>query len=409
MENLKTKLMVTAAAGLLVGAVLVFACGKGKEALSTPPAEQTQIAQEASAEAIGIATQVTDMAMLFMQGGMAIGFAPQSPLVRPLAKELSWESSLTCPRQFSLDISPDGCDPKLGAYADGSCESLELQVGYAEGCTEALVWKEGEGSIKLEVIDQASLPSGTDQGFKLTVAFSDFIEGDKSQDGELTFTAASSTDGQSGQIKIETGDSGYTENGKENTGYALMTYSTNGTVKKGLTAGTATEADLTMEADITSADESGTESVDIKYVIVSDMSGGDPDSGIVTIDISGTNSEWGSLDLSGGSIQLSAQGMKIGPDCSKNPVAGTLGVKGTTGEGVTYDVLLTFHSACDQKAEAKISVEGEDVSGTFEGTIPLESAGAPAGDTILGQLFDGFTNTWSQLQDGLEQLGNRLN
>lgn len=401
---MKTRLMVLVGMGLLTGAGFIFSCSQDKDTLTTPPADQTQIAQEASAQAIGIATQVTDMAMSFMQGGMAIGFAPKTPF-RPMDK-IEWDNSLLCPQAGKLETKPDGCDLKLKAYENGSCESIELQLNYAEGCTEAFVWKEGEGSIKLEVIDQGYLPAQTDQGFKLTVSFSDFVEGDKSQDGEMTFTAASAENEQSGQLKIETGDSGYTENGKESIGYALMTYSANGTISV-VGKDKATEANLTMEANITSTDESGTESIDIKYVIVSDMSAkpGDSDAGITTIDISGTSSEWGSLDLAGGSLELMAQGMTIDPECAKNPVSGTLGVKGTDINGVSYEVLLTFHSTCDGKAEVKITVEGEDASGTFEGTIPLKSTGPASKESILEQLFLGFTNTFAGIQNGLEKFG----
>jgi hypothetical protein len=401
---MKTRLITLAGMGLLIGAGLIFSCGKAKEALSTPPADQTKIAQDAQAQALSIALGVKDVAMSMMQGGV-MGLAPKSPMFQPMDK-LEWENDLLCPKAGKIESKPDGCDWALEAYETGSCESLELQMDYADGCTEALVWKEGEGSIKLEVIDEADLPAGTDQGFKLTVSFSDFVEGNKFQDGEMIFSAASAENEQSGELKIEIGNSGYTEDGKNSIGYALMTYSADGTVKKGLTPGTATEANLTMEADITSTDESGTESIDIKYVIASDMSGkpGDSDAGITTIDISGTSSEWGRLDAAGGSLELMAQGMKIDPACSKNPVAGTLGVKGTDENDITYDVLLTFHSTCDGKAQAKITVEGEDVSGTYEGTIPLQSTGPAPEDSILEQLFLGFTDTFNGIEEGLNQL-----
>lgn len=410
MESLKVKLMVVAVAGLLSGAGVIFSCGEAKEILTTPPADQTQIAQEASAEAIGIATQVTDMAMLFMQGGMAIGFAPKSPVVKPLAKEFEWKKGnllIKCPVSGYVDIAPDGCNPTLDAYADGSCESLELSFDYAEGCTEALVWKEGEGSIKLEVIDQDDLPAQTDQGFQVTVSFTDFLEGSQPlKNGELIFTAASASAANEpyGELKIETGNAGYSEDDKEINGYARMTYSANGTISV-VSKNKATEANLTMEADITSTNAI-TESIDVKYIIVSDMSEqpGNPEAATTTIDISGTSSKWGSLDIAQGSIQLMAQDLTIDPDCVKNPVGGTLGVKGTDENGVKYDVLLTFHETCDGKAEVKITVEGGDVNGTFEGTIPLASAGPPPEDTILEQLFQGFTDTSNGIQSGLEKL-----
>jgi hypothetical protein len=406
MESLKVKLMVVAVVGLLVGAGVIFSCGKAKEALTTPPADQTKIAQEASAEAIGIATQVTDMAMLFMQGGIAIGFfAPKSPKFQTMAKELDLHSNFTCPRGFSLDIAPDGCDPKLDPYENESCTSAEATWDYAEGCTEALVWKEGESSIALAVIDEFDLPTGTDAGFTVTVSFDEFLEGSQPlKNGELIFTAASSTDKLKGELKIETGDSGYTEDSKEIIGYALMTYSANGTISV-VSKNKATEANLTMEADITST-KAITESIDVKYIIVSDMSEqpGNPEAATTTVDISGTSSKWGSLDIAQGSIQLMAQDLTIDPACVKNPVGGTLGVKGTDENGVKYDVLLTFHETCDGKAEAKITVEGEDVSGTYEGTIPLQSTGPAPEESILGQLFQGFTDTFSGIQNGLEQL-----
>jgi len=260
MESLKVKLMMIAAAGVLAGAGFIFSCGGSDDALTTPPANQTQIAQEASAEALGIATQVTNIAMALMQGGMSIGSAPKSP-IQPMDK-FEWNNNFLCPRSGKVETLPNGCNLALEAYEDGSCESIELQLDYAEGCTEAQVWKEGEGSIKLEVIDPAELPANTDQGFQLTVSFSDFVEGDKSQDGELIFTAASADNEQSGELKIETGSSGYTENGKKSSGYALMTYSANGTVSV-VGKNKATEANLTMEADITSTEDSANESIDI--------------------------------------------------------------------------------------------------------------------------------------------------
>jgi len=401
---MKTKLIALMGMGLLIGAGLIFSCGKAKEALSTPPADQTKIAQDAQASAVGIALGVKDIAISIMQGGN-IGFAPASPF-QPMAK-FEWSNNYICPKSGMVELLPDGCTAALKAYQTGSCESLELDMNYADGCTEATVWKEGEASLKLEVIAQADLPDPNGEGYKLTASFTDFVEGVRPQkNGELIFSAVSSSNGKYGQLRIETGDSGYTEGDQESSGYAQVNYSVNGTVKKGLVAGTATEADLTLEAKITTSG-SASGSIDVKYVIVSDMSAqpGDADAAITSIDISGTSTEWGSLTVSEGSLQLMAQGLKVDPACTKNPVAGTLGVKGTDKNDITYDVLLTFHSTCDGKAEAKITVSGAEANGTYEGTIPLTYAGTIPQDSILGQLIQGFTDTFNGIKAGLGKLG----
>lgn len=380
---------------ILLAGGLVLSCGDDELGdLTTAPTEQTAEAQAAAAQALAMAGQAQAMALALMGGGMGVGFAPQEPAIQPMARELELSNPNWCPTLFYVDIEPDGCDVATA----GDCESFEIHTDYAEGCTEKGVYKAGDATLKLEALEN--------DGFKVTAGFNDFIEGDlPAKDGSWSFSALPSDDKNSGTMRMETGSGGYSEGSESIEGYAELDFEANGPVENGEGTGDpATEAVLTVEADIEATGGSEEESIDVKYVIESDMTEhpGQPGQGITTMDISGTSSEWGRLTVGDEELQWKAEDLTLDPACNE-PVGGSISVKGTDEEGVSFEATLTFHAECDGEAEISITVEGGDVSGTFTGTIALYLV-APPEDTILEELLSQFDQTFADIGEGLENL-----
>jgi len=378
---------------LAVGGFLP-ACGgdDGATELTTEPT-QTAEAQAAAAQAIAMAQMAQALALGIMGGSTAV-LSPANPSIQPLAKELELANPNWCPSAFYIDIAPDGCDLAV----PGSCESIEIWTDYAEGCTEKGVYKSGDAMLKLEALDY--------DGFKVTAAFNDFVEGALPiKDGSWSFSAAPSEDKNSGEMKIETGDSGYSEGDETIEGYALLDFEADGPVAGGGGTGDpATEATLTVEADIEATGGADDESINAKWIVASDMTEdpGNPNLGTVTIDISGTSSDWGKLQSDDEMLEWKADALTLSPDCN-DPVGGSISVRYTDDDVVEFDATLTFHEACDGQADITITVNDGETSGTFTGTISLTLV-APPEDTILEELLNQFDQTLGDITAGLEEL-----